>query len=216
MNLIMLGAPGAGKGTVSKMLVEKEGLVQISTGDILRNEIKKGSELGKKAKHYIDAGDLVPDDVILGIVENRLKQDDCQSGFILDGFPRTLPQAEGLKDIIKKNKLYISAAVDINVPEEELVKRLTSRRTCSNSDCQQIYNVITKPPKVENVCDICGGKLVQRSDETEGAIKKRLMTYKLKTEPLIEYYSKEGVLVEVNGNRAPEDVYLSVIETVKK
>lgn len=216
MNLIMLGAPGAGKGTISKMLVEKNGVVQISTGDILRNEMKKGSDLGKKAKGYIDSGDLVPDDVILGIVETRLQEDDCKNGFILDGFPRTIAQAEGLKDIVKTNDLYIDAAVNIDVPEEELVKRLTSRRTCSNSSCQQIYNVITKPPKVEDVCDICGSKLVQRSDETEGAIKKRLMTYKMKTEPLIDHYSKEGILVEINGNMAPADVYSSLVNTLKK
>ncbi len=210
MNLILLGAPGAGKGTISKMLVEKKQMVQISTGDILRNEIKNDTVLGKQAKVFIDAGDLVPDEVILGIVENRLKEKDCRKGFILDGFPRTIAQAEGLSKMLQKNSYKIKAVVDIYVPEDLLIKRLTSRRTCSNASCQAIYNIISMVPKIENKCDICGSELIQRSDETEEAIKHRLDTYREKTAPLIKYFADKGDYVKVNGNQPQELVFKDV------
>ncbi|MBN1500706.1 MAG: adenylate kinase [Spirochaetes bacterium] len=215
MNLILLGAPGAGKGTVSKSLVEKKQMVQISTGDILRNEIKNGSSLGIQAKKYIDAGDLVPDELILGIVESRLNEDDCKNGFILDGFPRTVSQAEGLKKMLIKNSFKIRAAADISVPEEILIQRLSSRRTCSNVSCQAIYNVISKPPKTDNKCDLCGSELIQRSDETEDAIRHRLEIYTEKTAPLISFYSQTGEYVKINGNQDIDSVVNEVLNVIK-
>ncbi len=210
MILIMLGAPGAGKGTISKMFVEKDKLVQISTGDILRENINKKTELGFKAQEYMNKGALVPDDLILDIIDDRLRQKDCADGFILDGFPRTIPQAEGLKELLKKLGRNIDAVIDIAVEEQEIIRRLTSRRTCENTKCQAIYNVISKPSKVEGICDLCGSKTIQRSDETEEAIANRLKTYNEKTSPLIDYYRKEGLLKSVNGNDNPENIYKGV------
>jgi len=199
MKLILLGAPGAGKGTVAKMLTQLDGSVQISTGDILRGAVKAGSELGKKADAYMKAGDLVPDDLILGIMETRLKEPDCANGFLLDGFPRTIPQAEALKGMLAKNGIALDAAVNLNVPRDVILDRLTTRRTCSNSACQEIYNVKSKPPKQEGVCDKCGSPVIQRDDETEEAISKRLDTYNEKTAPLVDFYKKEGQLLDVNA-----------------
>jgi adenylate kinase len=171
MRLILLGAPGAGKGTVSKMLVEQFGIVQISTGDILRGAVQAGTEIGKKAKEYMDRGDLVPDSVILGIMEERLQEKDCAKGFILDGFPRTIPQAEALRELLKKLHIAIDAAINLDVPEKIIIERLTSRRTCSNAKCQAIYNVTYQPPKKEGICDKCGSALIQRDDEKEDVIR---------------------------------------------
>jgi len=199
MNLILLGAPGAGKGTVSSLLVKEYGLVQISTGDILRGAVKAGTEIGKKAQDYMNRGDLVPDSVIMGIMGERLQEDDCKKGFILDGFPRTIPQAEELDELLKKLNISLDMIVNLNVPEEELLKRLTSRRTCSNPDCQAIYNVISNPTKVEGICDKCGSKTIQRDDETEEAIKHRLETYKEKTAPLIDFYKGRDNFVSADS-----------------
>jgi len=199
MRLILLGAPGAGKGTVAKMLTALDGSVQISTGDILRGAVKDGTELGIKAKGYMDAGDLVPDDLILGIMAERLQQDDCKAGFLLDGFPRTIPQAEALKGMLSELKIELDAAVNLDVPRDVILDRLTTRRTCSNSACQEIYNVKSKPPKVEGVCDKCGSPVIQRDDETEEAISKRLDTYNEKTAPLVDFYRGEGLLLDVNA-----------------
>lgn len=192
MNLILLGAPGAGKGTIANLLVEELSIPQISTGDILRGAIKAGTELGKKAEEYMTRGDLVPDEMIMGIMEERLGEADCQKGFILDGFPRTIPQAEALDQLLSKLNKQISLVANLDVPEAEIIKRLTSRRTCSNSQCQAIYNVLSKPTKVEGVCDLCGSKTIQRDDETEEAIQNRLATYQEKTAPLINYYKDKG------------------------
>lgn len=194
MKIILLGAPGAGKGTVAKLLTEYDGSVQISTGDILRAAVKQGSELGKKAKDYMDRGDLVPDVLIMQIMEARLQEPDCQKGFILDGFPRTIPQAEELKGLLTKLKIAMDFVANLDVPRDVILDRLTTRRTCSNSSCQEIYNVKSNPPAEGGKCKKCGSPVVQRADETEEAITNRLETYNNKTAPLIGFYEKEGLL----------------------
>lgn len=194
MNLVLLGAPGAGKGTLAKRLVEVYGIPQISTGDILRAAVKEGTAIGKKAEEYMKRGDLVPDEVILGIMEERLQKKDCASGFILDGFPRTIPQAEALDTLLVKIGKKLDLALNLEVPEAVVIQRLAGRRTCSNPDCQAIYNVSFKPPKTAGKCDLCGSPVVQRDDETEEAVKHRLKTYVEKTAPLIDYYGKKGLL----------------------
>ena len=199
MKLILLGAPGAGKGTVAKQLTALDGSVQISTGDILRGAVRAGTELGKEAEGYMTRGDLVPDALIMGIMEDRLQQPDCEKGFLLDGFPRTIPQAEALKDLLARLGIELDMAVNIDVPREVILDRLTTRRTCSNPDCQEIYNVKTKPTKVEGICDKCGSPVIQRDDETEEAISKRLDTYTEKTAPLVSFYEKEGMLLSVEA-----------------
>jgi len=199
MKLILLGAPGAGKGTVAKLLTELDGSVQISTGDILRGAVQAGSELGKKAKAFMDAGDLVPDELIMGIMENRLQEDDCKNGYLLDGFPRTIPQAEALKVLLEKIGEKLDMVVNIDVPRDVILDRLTTRRTCENPKCQAIYNVKSNPPKVEGICDKCGSPVVQRADETEEAISHRLDTYNEKTAPLVGFYEKEGLLMTVSA-----------------
>lgn len=199
MKLILLGAPGAGKGTVAKMLTAIDGSVQISTGDILRGAVQAGSELGKQADAYMKSGDLVPDSLIMGIMENRLQEPDCQNGFLLDGFPRTIPQAEALQGLLTRLGIKLDMAVDIDVPREVILDRLCTRRTCANGDCQEIYNVKSNPPKQEGVCDKCGGPVVQRADETEEAISHRLQTYNEKTAPLIGFYKDLGLVKTVSG-----------------
>jgi adenylate kinase len=199
MKLILLGAPGAGKGTVAKLLTELDGSVQISTGDILRGAVQAGTELGKQAKAFMDAGDLVPDELIMGIMENRLQEDDCKKGYLLDGFPRTIPQAEALKVLMDKIGEKLDMVVNIDVPRDVILDRLTTRRTCENPKCQAIYNVKSNPPKVEGICDKCGSPVVQRADETEEAISHRLDTYNEKTAPLVGFYEKEGLLMTVNA-----------------
>ncbi len=192
MKVMLLGAPGAGKGTVAKLLTALDGSVQISTGDILRAEVRAGSELGKDAKRYMDAGDLVPDSVIMGMMEKRLQEPDCQKGFLLDGFPRTIPQAEELKKLMARINIDLDMVVNIDVPRDVILDRLCTRRTCNNPECQAIYNVKSNPTKVEGVCDKCGSPVIQRDDETEEAISHRLETYNEKTAPLIGFYEKEG------------------------
>jgi adenylate kinase len=216
MRIVLLGAPGAGKGTVAKIITARHGAVQISTGDMLRKEIKDGSVLGRKAEEFITKGDLVPDGVILDMMKVRLQQDDCKNGFILDGFPRTIPQAEALSGLLDALDLPLNAAVNLEVPKNVLMSRLTSRRTCSNGACQAIYNVISSPPKDGVHCDKCGAPVVQRDDETDDAIAKRLATYEEKTAPLIGYYSKEGLVVTVNGNTDPEKVFDELMRSLKK
>jgi len=206
MKIILLGAPGAGKGTVAKVLTKLDGAVQISTGDILRGAVQAGTELGKKANAFMKAGDLVPDDLIMDIMKSRLQEPDCAKGFLLDGFPRTIPQAEALKTLLSDLDIKLDMAVSLEVPREEILNRLTTRRTCENSACQAIYNVKSSPPKVEGVCDKCGSKVIQREDETEEAINHRLETYNEKTAPLIGYYQKEGLLMTVNATVTDEVV----------
>lgn len=197
MKIVLLGAPGAGKGTVAKMLTDYDGSVQISTGDILRNAVKAQTELGKKAKGFMERGELVPDDLIMDIMEARLQEPDCRKGFLLDGFPRTIPQAEALKKLLEKLRLKLDLVVNLDVPRDVILDRLTTRRTCSNPDCQEIYNIKSKPPTPEGKCVKCGSPAVQRADETEDAILKRLETYNEKTAPLIGYYKKEGILKSI-------------------
>ncbi|MCU7933083.1 MAG: adenylate kinase [Candidatus Thiodiazotropha sp. (ex Codakia rugifera)] len=197
MKLILLGAPGAGKGTVAKQLTQLDGSVQISTGDILRGAVQAGSELGKQAEAFMKAGDLVPDDLIMGIMEQRLQEPDCANGFLLDGFPRTIPQAEALKALLGKINVDLDFAVEIDVPREVILDRLTTRRTCV--DCGAIYNVKSMPTKVEGVCDKCGGSVVQRDDETEQAISNRLDVYNEKTAPLVGFYKNENMLLTVSA-----------------
>ena len=211
MKLILLGAPGAGKGTVAKLLTDVDGSVQISTGDILRGAVQAGTELGKQADAFMKAGDLVPDDLIMGIMEARLQEPDCEQGFLLDGFPRTIPQAEALKGLLDKIGIKLDMAVNLDVPREVILDRLTTRRTCSNADCQAIYNVKSNPPKQEGVCDKCGSPVIQRDDETEKAISKRLETYNEKTAPLVSFYEKEGLLTKVNATSS--DV---VVKSIKE
>ena len=199
MKLILLGAPGAGKGTVAKLLTGLDGSVQISTGDILRGAVQAGTDLGKEAEAYMKRGDLVPDSLIMGIMENRLQESDCQKGFLLDGFPRTIPQAEALKELLVKLDITLDIAVNIDVPRDVILDRLCTRRTCENSDCQAIYNVKSSPSKQEGICDKCGSAIIQRDDETEEAISHRLATYNDKTAPLIGFYEKEGLLKTVIG-----------------
>lgn len=208
MNLVLLGAPGAGKGTQAKILVEKYTIPQISTGDLLRAAVTAGTSLGKEAKSYMDKGELVPDSVVLGMVEERLKQDDCKKGYILDGFPRNTKQAEALDKMLESLDMSLTAALSVDVPLEYLMKRLTGRRTCKA--CGQMYNVYFNAPKKEGVCDKCGGELFQRDDDKEETIKKRLEVYNAQTAPLIDYYGKKGILKSVEGTGSIDDIFKKV------
>ena len=194
MRIILLGAPGAGKGSVAKLLTEFDGSVQISTGDILRSAVQKGTKLGKKAKEYMERGDLVPDSIIMEIIEVRLQETDCKNGFILDGFPRTIAQAQELKKIIDRLNIHLDLVVNLEVPRDVLLERLETRRTCSNPSCQEIYNVKRNPPAEGGKCKKCDYPVIQRADETKEAICNRLKTYTQKTAPLIDFYQKEGLL----------------------
>ena len=209
MKLILLGAPGAGKGTVAKLLTAIDGSVQISTGDILRAAVKDGTDLGKEAQGYMTRGELVPDALIMGIMGERLLEDDCKPGFLLDGFPRTIPQAEELKVLLAKLGIELDGAVNLNVPRDVILDRLTTRRTCE--DCGEIYNVKSNPPKVEGVCDKCGGNVVQRADETEEAISKRLDVFNEQTAPLVGFYTDENMLIDINATSS--DVVVADIKS---
>ncbi|MDI9646105.1 MAG: adenylate kinase [Archaeoglobales archaeon] len=213
MNLILLGAPGAGKGTQAKRLAEKYKIAHISTGDMLRDAVARGSDLGKKAKEYMDRGELVPDDIVIGIVKERLKEEDCRNGFILDGFPRTLKQAEALDKILLELGKEIDAVINIFVPEDEVVKRIAYRRSCRR--CGAVYNLIYDPPKGD-VCDKCGGDLYQRDDDKEEVVRERYRVYRNRTEPLIEYYRKRGKIIDVNGTRSIEDVFNEIVRSLPK
>jgi len=195
MKIILLGPPGAGKGTIAKALMQLDGSVQISTGDILRTAIADGTELGKLVEAEMAAGNLVTDDLIMGIMEQRLQQKDCQQGYLLDGFPRTIPQAEALKALLAKLGEKLDCALELDMPRDVIIDRLTTRRTCTN--CGEIYNIKFKPPRVDGVCDACGSAIVQRDDETVEAIENRLQVYNEQTAPLVEFYRDEGLLVSV-------------------
>ncbi|MEE9326601.1 MAG: adenylate kinase [Cocleimonas sp.] len=211
MKLILLGAPGAGKGTVAKMLTKVDGSVQISTGDILRGAVTAGTDLGKEAKGFMDAGDLVPDELIMNIMGERLLEDDCKNGFLLDGFPRTIPQSEALGVLLEKIGVELDFVVNLNVARDVIYDRLTTRRTCENTDCQAIYNVKSMPSKVDGICDKCGSKTIQRADETVEAISKRLDTYDEMTAPLADYYDEKGLLFTVEATSS-DDVVKAVNE----
>jgi adenylate kinase len=204
-NLVLLGPPGAGKGTQAARIVADYGIPHVSTGDILRGAVKNQTVLGLEAKRYMDAGDLVPDSVVIGIVRDRLMEADTAKGFLMDGFPRTIPQAEALDEALEELDRAITKVVVILVEEEELVKRLTGRRVCSV--CQAPFNVLWGPPDTPGLCEICGGELVQRDDDSEATVRNRLEVYRRQTEPLIDHYDRAGVVARVDGAKKPDEVY---------
>ncbi|MFQ5960153.1 MAG: adenylate kinase [Candidatus Methylomirabilales bacterium] len=208
MRVILLGPPGAGKGTQAKMLTEKYGVPQISTGDILRAAVAAGSRLGKEAKGYMDRGALVPDEVVIGIVRDRLTEPDCQGGYLLDGFPRTVAQAEALTGMLRELGAPLPTVVSLEVDEEEVVRRLAGRRTCQA--CGEPFHVEFHPPRREGICDKCGGTLIQREDDKEETIRRRLQVYREQTEPLISYYEKQGLLRTVHGLGETGDVFARI------
>lgn len=194
MVIIMLGAPGTGKGTVAGILQDSLEILQVSTGDIFRKNIQEGTELGKLVKTYMEKGDLVPDDVTIKIVEARLEQEDVQKGIILDGFPRTVKQAEELDKMLEKQGRKVDLVINLTTPEEEIIERTMNRRVCTNQECKAIYNVVLHPPKIEGICDKCGSELIQRKDDTKETIQLRLANYFKQTRPLVDYYERKGVL----------------------
>lgn len=212
MQLILMGPPGAGKGTQAAELIKKYGIPQISTGDMFRAAVKAGTELGKKAEACMKSGALVPDEVTIGIVKERLSQSDCAKGFILDGFPRTVEQADALNNILRDLNKKLDAVLNIHVPAEELIERAVGRRICKG--CGATYHVKFNAPKVEGKCDKCGGELYQRGDDTAETMKNRLSVYEESTRPLIEYYRKAGVYTEIDGRQAIEQVTADLIKVL--
>ena len=209
LDIVLLGAPGSGKGTQAERIAPAYGLPHVSTGDILRGAVKGGTELGVAAKHFMDAGDLVPDDVVIGIIAERLTQGDTAAGFMLDGFPRTLDQAAALDDMLAGAGRVLRLVLLIDVPEEELVQRLAGRRACRA--CGRGYNVVFDPPQRDGVCDVCGGELFQRDDDNEATVRNRLAVYRRQTAPLIGYYRDKGILSTVSGGgRDPDQVFADV------
>lgn len=215
MRIVLLGGPGSGKGTQAKKLVDKLGIPQISTGDIFRAALKEGTPMGLKAKTYMDKGELVPDDVVIGVVEERLTKPDLDKGYMLDGFPRTLAQAEALDKIIVSQGKAINHAILVDVPDEELVGRLSGRRTCRNSDCGKMYHVMFNPPKRDGICDGCGSELYQRDDDSEATIRERLTVYNNQTAPLIDYYDKKQLLRRVAGVGPIDEIFASIQKVLK-
>ena len=212
LNIVLLGPPGAGKGTQAELIVKKYGIPQISTGDIFRANIKNGTELGKKAKEYMDKGELVPDELVVDLVKDRLEQDDCKNGFMLDGFPRTVFQAEELTKIMEAKSLSINYVLNIDVAPEMLIDRIAGRRVCKS--CGATYNVNTKPTAKEGVCDACGGEVYQRADDNRETVENRINVYFAQTAPLIEYYEKAGVLATVNGDQAMDNVFSDITKVL--
>lgn len=210
--MIFLGPPGAGKGTQAKMIVDKFQIPQISTGDMLREALKEGTELGKKAKEFMDSGALVPDEVVIGIVRERLSKADCANGFILDGFPRTIPQAEALESVVESLGKEITNVISLDVDDTLLIERLSGRRTCRS--CGAMYHIAFNVPKEQGVCDKCGGELFQRDDDKEETIVKRLETYKKQTEPLVNYYEVKGNLNVISAEGDIEDIFNRIVEIV--
>ncbi len=210
MKIIMLGAPGAGKGTQAKKIAAKYGIPHISTGDIFRANIKNGTELGKKAKTYMDQGLLVPDELVVDLVVDRVNQDDCENGYVLDGFPRTIPQAEALTEALEKMGQKVDFAIDVNVPDENIVKRMGGRRACVT--CGATYHMVYAPTKKEGICDTCGGELILRDDDKPETVQKRLNVYHDQTQPLIDYYTSQGILRTVDGTVDIDDVFRAITE----
>lgn len=210
MKIIMLGAPGAGKGTRAKLIAEKYGVPHISTGDIFRANIKNGTELGKEAKEYMDKGLLVPDELTVRLLLDRVAQDDCKNGYVLDGFPRTIPQAEVLDKELTKLGDSVDFAVDVDVPDENIIRRMSGRRACLN--CGATYHIVNIPPKKEGICDVCGSELVLRDDDQPETVKNRLKVYHEQTQPLIEYYTGKGVLRTVDGTLPMEEVFDAIVK----
>lgn len=210
MKIIMLGAPGAGKGTQAKMIADKYSIPHISTGDIFRANIKNGTELGKKAKTYMDQGLLVPDELVVDLVVDRVGQADCSNGYVLDGFPRTIPQAESLDAALEKLGSKVDYAINVEVPDENIVRRMSGRRACVA--CGATYHIVHIPTKVEGICDRCGSELILRDDDKPETVKKRLAVYHEQTQPLIEYYNDKKVLVEVDGTKDMNDVFTDIVK----
>ena len=219
MIIIMLGAPGTGKGTVAGILTEKLGIPQVSTGDIFRKHIKEGTELGKLADSYISKGNLVPDDVTIELIRGRLEQEDVKNGVILDGFPRTVKQAQELDKILGKENKKVDIVVNLTTPEEEIIERIVNRRVCSNQECKAIYNLVLNPPTKEGICDKCGSKLIQRKDDNVETVKLRLNNYLEVTNPLVKYYEKNGNLYSAvvckSINKLGKDVAEDIIKILK-
>ncbi len=208
MNLVFLGPPGAGKGTQAKRLSEEFKWPHVSTGEILREAVSKGTDLGRKAKEYMEKGELVPDEVVIGIIKDRLKLEDAQDGFILDGFPRTVNQAQSLDKVLKEEGNSLDLVLYFEVDEEEIVKRLTGRRNCSK--CGAIFHLIYNPPKKSGICDLCRGELIQREDDREETVKNRLRVYLSQTFPLIDYYQEKGLLREIDARKSEDEVYQKI------
>lgn len=212
MRLILLGPPGAGKGTQAVNIVKKYNIPHISTGDMFRKNIKEGTDLGIKAKEYMDKGLLVPDDLVVAIVKDRLTENDCKEGFLLDGFPRTVNQADTLDVELKGLNYELDNVINIDVSKEELVERAVGRRVCK--DCGATYHIKFNPSKVENVCDVCGGELIQRKDDTVETVTKRIEVYLEQTEPLIDYYEKKGILINIDGKQDIDKVFQDIVKSL--
>lgn len=212
MRIILLGPPGAGKGTQAAGIVEKHNIPHISTGDIFRKNIKEGTELGKKAKGYIDQGLLVPDELTVGLVTDRIAQSDCEKGFMLDGFPRNVAQAQHLDEYLKEVGISLDKVVNIEVDKDILVGRAVGRRICKS--CGATYHVEFNPPKVDGVCDVCGGELYQRADDNEETVSKRIQVYLDETKPLVNYYSEEGIIANINGQQSIDNVFGDIVEAL--
>ncbi len=213
MKIIMLGAPGAGKGTQAKKIAAKYNIPHISTGDIFRANIKNGTELGKKAKTYMDQGLLVPDELVVDLVVDRVNQDDCANGYVLDGFPRTIPQAEALTEALKKLGQKMDYAIDVDVPDENIVNRMSGRRACVG--CGATYHLVYAPTKQEGICDTCGKELILRDDDKPETVQKRLNVYHEQTQPLIDYYTKEGILHKVDGTIDIDEVFGQIVKLLE-
>ncbi len=214
MNLLIMGPPGAGKGTQAETLAQELQIINISTGDMFREAIRQGTEMGKKAREYMEMGELVPDSVVVGITRERLSQPDCARGFLLDGFPRTVVQAEALEDMLETMGIVLDGVINIAVPREKLLERLTGRRICRN--CGASYHLRYNKPKVENKCDACGGELYQRSDDNEVVVSNRLDIYESKTEPLIDYYARRNLLKNINGDQDIKKVLADILASLGK
>lgn len=214
MKIIMLGAPGAGKGTQAKKIAAKYAIPHISTGDIFRANIKNNTELGQKAKTYMDKGELVPDELVVDLIMDRFKEADCTNGYVLDGFPRTIPQAEALDKALSANGESVDYAVNVEVPDENIINRMSGRRACVG--CGATYHIQFNPTKVEGICDACGEKLILRDDDKPETVKNRLSVYHEQTQPLIDYYSKKGVLAEVDGTQSMENVFNAIVDVLGK
>lgn len=214
MKIIMLGAPGAGKGTQAKKIAAKYAIPHISTGDIFRANIKNNTELGQKAKTYMDKGELVPDELVVDLIMDRFKEADCANGYVLDGFPRTIPQAEALDKALSANGESVDYAINVEVPDENIINRMSGRRACVG--CGATYHIQFNAPKVEGVCDTCGEKLILRDDDKPETVKNRLSVYHEQTQPLIDYYSKKGVLAEVDGTQSMDDVFNAIVNVLGK
>lgn len=210
MKIIMLGAPGAGKGTQAKRIAQRYGIPHVSTGDIFRANIKNGTELGMKAKAYMDAGNLVPDEITIGMLLDRIHEADCEKGYVLDGFPRTIPQAESLTAALKERGEKMDYAIDVDVPDENIINRMSGRRACLA--CGATYHIAYNPPKKEGVCDQCGEPLVLRKDDKPETVKNRLEVYHQQTQPLIDYYKKEGILAQVDGTQNMDQVFEDIVK----